>query len=116
MPKEISMEKEVIALLKSAGIEALEEKLERPPDPKFGDLAFPCFDLAKVQKKNPHDIAMDVAENLNLDVAKNIVRAEAKGGYINFFFDWENIATEILKEIITKDKKYGRPEKLKRKK
>jgi arginyl-tRNA synthetase len=116
MPKETSMEEEVIKLLKSAGIEASEEQLERPPQPKLGDIAFPCFHLAKKEKKSPQDIARDIAEEMNLDHAKSIVRAEAKGGYINFFFDWERLAEKILKDIKTKDKKYGRPAKLKKQK
>lgn len=110
------LEKETIALLKGAGIEASEETLERPPQPKLGDIAFPCFGLAKAEKKSPQDIAQDIAEKIELELAKDIVRAEARGGYVNFFFDWENLAAKILKDIAKKDKKYGRPPKLKKEK
>ena len=34
----------------------------RSPNPKLGDLAFPCFTLAKKQKKAPAPIAAELAE------------------------------------------------------
>lgn len=110
------LEKEILKLLKDAGVETEEIILEKPPQPEFGDLAFPCFELAKTKKENPQDISKDIAEKIKLELAKNIMRAEAKGGYVNFFFDWEKLATKILKEIKTKDKKYGKPAKLKKEK
>lgn len=112
----VETSQEIIKLLKSVGVTAAEEHLERPPQPKLGDIAFPCFGLAKKEKKSPQDIARAIAEEIKLEVAKDIVRAEAKGGYVNFFFDWEKLAGKILKDITAKDKKYGRPAKLKKQK
>ena len=36
--------------------------LESPPDPAMGDLAFPCFKLARTLKKAPPLIAADLAK------------------------------------------------------
>jgi len=110
------LEKEIVKLLKGAGVKASEEVLEKPPQHEFGDIAFPCFELAKAQKKSPQDITREIAEELKLELAKNVVRAEARGGYVNFFFDWESLAAQILKEVAKKDKKYGRPAKMKKEK
>jgi arginyl-tRNA synthetase len=109
------MEQEIIDLLKGIGIETIEEKLERPPRSEFGDLAFPCFDLAKEQKKSPQAIAQDILSRLELP--KGMVKdAKVVGGYVNFFFDWTKLSTKILKSILTKDEKYGKPAKLKKEK
>ena len=42
----------------------IENLLEVPPKPEMGDYAFPCFGLAKEQKKSPLAIAQDLAECL----------------------------------------------------
>lgn len=111
------MEKEIIALLKAAGVEATEEKLEKPPEKKFGDIAFPCFDLAKAEKRNPQEIADGIILKLDGKLPKgSIMCAEAKGGYVNFFFDWNEISTSLVKEIMKSDAKYGKPAKLKKEK
>ena len=111
------MEKEVIELLKSVGIETIEEKLERPPKPDFGDIAFTCFDLAKSQKKNPQTIAQEIVGKLKNELPKGFIKeAKAIGGYVNFFFDWSKMSAEILKDVVKKDSKYGRPAKLKKEK
>ncbi len=113
----ISMEKEIIELLKSVDIETIEEKLERPPQPEFGDLAFPTFDLAKKEGKKPHTIAQDILNKLKKELPKGMVKeAKVKGGYVNFFFDWDKLSEKILKTIIKADEKYGKPIELKREK
>ena len=58
--------------------------LETPPDEKMGDLAFPCFPLAKIYRKAPPLIAKELAEKFADD--DNFERVEAAGGYLNFFF------------------------------
>ena len=40
----------------------LEGWIERPKDPKLGDLAFPCFRLAKELRKGPPQIAAGLFE------------------------------------------------------
>ena len=42
-----------------------EISLEYPPDEKMGDLAFPCFSLAKEKKKSPVEIAKEIAGKIS---------------------------------------------------
>ena len=39
--------------------------LSQPPKPELGDFAFPTFPLAKQFKKNPVQIAQELAEKIN---------------------------------------------------
>ena len=66
-------------------LEAIEKAVETPPDEKLGDLAFPCFPLAKVMRKAPPLIAQELAEQLSSD--EYIERVDAVGGYLNFFYN-----------------------------
>ncbi|MBU4331703.1 arginine--tRNA ligase [Patescibacteria group bacterium] len=67
--------------------------LEYPPDSKMGDLGFPCFELAKVVKKSPNEVAKELAGEFKSGDA--IDKAQAIGPYLNFFlnkdFFWEEI-------------------------
>jgi arginyl-tRNA synthetase len=91
------LEEEIKKLLKPFTEEVT---LETPSNPEFGDLALPCFDLAKKQKRNPQEIAKEIAEKIELWKTKMIKKVEVKGGYVNFFLNWENLTDGILKNII----------------
>src|SRR5580658_8742651 len=81
------------------------ESLESPKDPKMGDLAFPCFSLAKILKKGPPQITQELAKILKLP--KGIKSAAAAGGYLNFFFDdlfWTHV---VIDEIQNQKEKIG---------
>lgn len=82
---------------------AVYEALETPPDPKLGDAAFPCFILAKTMRKAPQLIAAELAEKFMEDEYTD--RAEAVGGYLNFFYSRSSFAAEILTEAQAPD--YG---------
>jgi len=85
------------------------EILEVPPKPKLGDLSFPCFELARIEKKNPAAIASVLAAEL--DFSKTIFeRAEAKGPYLNFFFKLDLFAQKVLQEIFKKGNGFGSSE------
>ncbi len=63
------------------GVEELAELLTPPPDPKLGDLALPCFRLAKTLRKPPQAIAADLASAVQTgDV---VSEAHAAGPYLN---------------------------------
>lgn len=64
--------------------EELLRRLETPPEPGLGDVAFPCFVLAKTLRRAPAVIAAGIAEAVN--AGGSGVRAEAAGGYVNLFF------------------------------
>jgi len=92
----------------------IEIVFSRPPDFKLGDIATPLsFELAKKLKKNPIQIAKDIAETIILP--KGVEKAETTGGYINFFFDRKYFSKETIKKIIIDDKNYGKGSKKKEK-
>jgi arginyl-tRNA synthetase len=100
---------EVVKILKSVLKEVdVEKYLEVPPEPELGDLAFTCFELAKAEKKNPKDIAIDVVDGIKLPKDSLIEKVEVKGGYVNFFFNWKKISEKVLKEILAKREKHGK--------
>ncbi len=79
--------------------------IEIPPDPKLGDLAFPCFSLSKDLKKSPQDIAKDLASKIKpSDIISEI---RATGPYINFFLDNTKLSKQILSRILKEKNKYG---------
>ncbi len=94
-------------LEKLTGLEAntLSAALETPPEKKLGDLAFPCFILAKTMRKAPPVIASELAAAFESD--EYIERAEATGGYLNFFYNRENFTKSVIAEISEKKEAFG---------
>ena len=74
----------------------VEAALVAPPDPAMGDLAFPCFKLAKAQRKAPPMIAQALTSVLQLDPPPLIARAEAAGAYVNLRLDLGRAAALVL--------------------
>ncbi|RMD67764.1 arginine--tRNA ligase [Candidatus Pacearchaeota archaeon] len=88
------------------------ELLELPPSLEFGDVAFPCFALAKKLKRAPGEIANELAGKLasklgGADFDRGIADVRADGPYVNFFFDKRLVAEEILPEILEKRERFG---------
>ncbi len=81
-----------------------EINLETPPE-GLGDYAFPCFALAKIHKKNPSQIAQELAKKMKTSAF--IEKTEAKGPYLNFFVNKTIIAEDILNKIRTEKDKFG---------
>ncbi|BCJ87140.1 arginine--tRNA ligase [Effusibacillus dendaii] len=85
--------------------------LEIPKEETHGDVAFPCFQLAKQFRKAPAGIAAELAEQINRDTQANenslIDRAVAVGGYLNFFLKRERIMADTLISIATMGDRYG---------
>jgi len=72
-----------------------------PPDFDF-NYAFPCFQLAKFEKKAPGDIANELKKNMKLpDYLEGI---EATGPYLNFKVK----PSQILQNIFSLQEDYGR--------
>ncbi len=97
-----ALEKALSGKMKSDEIEAL---LEKPRSASLGDIAFPCFKLAAMLKKQPQQIAKDLAQGIGLP--DGIERAEATGAYLNFFFSEAALAGAALKEVLEQKGKYG---------
>lgn len=78
---------------------------ETPPEQKMGDLAFPCFQLAKTMRKSPAIIAAELAEQFSAD--EKIEKAAAMGGYLNFFFNRAEYEKNTLKAVFEKGDMWG---------
>lgn len=99
------MFKEHISKLLKKNLDLKEVCLEVPPDSKLGDFAFTCFALAKTKKKNPVEIAKELAQSIEPD--DYIKEVKATGPYVNFFINKSKLAEETTKEIQKKKNKYG---------
>lgn len=81
------------------------ELIEIPPQSNMGDYAFPCFQLAKVMRKSPNMIAAELSEKLQPD---NILeKAEAAGGYLNFFVNKKEYIRLLVEEVLEKGESFG---------
>lgn len=84
------------------GAEELEAWIERPKDAKMGDLAFPCFRLAKELRKAPPQIAALLGEAFEAaeDRPGCVARAVAAGPYLNFFLSRTELAQSTVPAIL----------------
>ncbi|WP_341202479.1 arginine--tRNA ligase [Planomicrobium okeanokoites] len=90
-----------------AGGMSLENVMGLVEKPRFedqGDLAFPCFSLAKTQGKAPHLIAGELAERIKHPVFENII---AVGPYVNCFLKKSAVSKELLQTILEEKAAYG---------
>jgi len=99
---------EIVSILKKALSKLKYEtdiKLEKPPEEKMGDFAFPCFSIAKTAKKSPNLIADEVIKTI--EKTSWVEKIEKNGAYINFFINQKKTASETLELIIKNKEKYG---------
>ncbi len=84
------------ALPEAAGLTLadVESALTTPPDPTMGDLAFPCFKLAKALRKGPPQIAAELATKVT--IGGLIEGAVAAGPYVNLRLDLGHAAALVL--------------------
>lgn len=78
--------------------------LETPKQDDFGDIAFPTFQLAKLFRKNPNQIAQELADKLSDDL---IEKVNVVGPYVNFFLNRELVSRDIISSVITSGDDYG---------
>jgi arginyl-tRNA synthetase len=100
------VEEAVRSAAEKAGAKGAELAIESPPDGKMGDLAVPCFPLAKLLRKSPQAIAADLVSFI--PPAGLISKVETSGAYVNFFMDREKLKAEVLEEALSKREAYGR--------
>ena len=84
------------ALLTKTGID-VESMFEKPKDPKMGDLALPCFRLAKTMHKAPQLIAEELAPIIKEEAFVSDV--EVVNGYVNIRFDRQEMARMALSNL-----------------
>ena len=80
--------------------------LQIPPEDRMGDLAFPSFGLAKMEKKSPAEIARDLASRIPAD--KVIEGVSADGPYVNFKLNHEYLIADVVAEISSRQGDYGK--------
>ena len=78
--------------------------IEVPKDTSHGDLAFPVFQLARVFRKAPQQIAADLVEELDTSNFSNVV---AVGPYINVSLKREPVGARVVKEVLEAGDAYG---------
>ena len=90
---------ELASVIDSLDQEAILNLLETPKNSDMGDIAFPAFSLAKVERKAPQMIAADIAEKINSQAFEKVV---ATGPYVNFFLDKAAILVKFCKTLSLK--------------
>ena len=78
--------------------------LEQPKSSDLGDIAFPAFSLAKVERKAPQAIAADIVEKIDTTHFDKVV---ATGPYVNFFLNKAEISGQVIKEVVKEGADYG---------
>lgn len=74
--------------------------MEVPPEEEMGDLALPCFVLAKKLRRNPQMIAAEVAKRLAAQKeALGIERVENAGAYCNIYWNREAYVKKCLSKL-----------------
>ncbi|HFI0250311.1 arginine--tRNA ligase [Streptococcus suis] len=92
------------AVLPQLDIETIYSLLEKPKSSEMGDIAFPAFSLAKVERKAPQAIATDIVEKLDTTGFEKVV---VTGPYVNFFLDKDAISHQVLTDVIAEKDQYG---------
>ncbi|MFO7619071.1 MAG: arginine--tRNA ligase [Thermoplasmata archaeon] len=107
----------LLAFRKRAG-ELMEEALsglgtearltaEVPPE-GMGDLAFPCFPLARALRKSPAEIARMLADKVKKD--EMFSKIEASGPYVNFHMDPGELVRLTIGSVMELREEYGNAE------
>lgn len=80
-------------------------KIEVPKDKVNGDFAYPCFNLAKVLRNSPINIANEIKEKIALN--DKISKVEVVNGYLNFYINSMSISSDVLSKILIENEKFG---------
>lgn len=94
---------DVISKASGLQTEILIGKMEFPPSADMGDVAFPCFFLAKELKKSPMLIAQDFKAKIDDLKSEYIDEVFVIGGYLNFKMNKSSILKEFF-EICAQNK------------
>ena len=102
--KQIIAEDLSAQLSEHLSLEDIYQLLENPKNEDHGDLAFPTFRLAKAFRKNPAEIANEIAEDFS---SKVVEKVNVVGPYLNFYLDKNTVSTQVLNDIISSPSTYG---------
>ena len=95
---------ELVKVIDSLDQDAILNLLEQPKSSDLGDIAFPAFSLAKVERKAPQAIAADIVEKIDTTHFDKVV---ATGPYVNFFLNKAEISGQVIKEVVKEGADYG---------
>jgi arginyl-tRNA synthetase len=90
------------------------ELIEIPKDYSNGDFAFPCFALSKQIKENPHELAIQLRQELG--DPKEFDKIQTAGPYINFFINRKEFSLNLIKILEKQKDKFGSSKDFKGKK
>nr|WP_255472882.1 arginine--tRNA ligase [Planomicrobium sp. CPCC 101079] len=85
-------------------MDAVIDLIEKPKFKEQGDLAFPCFALAKTMRKAPQKIAQELAVKIEHPLFEKVV---ADGPYVNCFLDKQTVSKQIVDAVLTAGSAYG---------
>ena len=85
----------------------ISELLDIPPNPKFGDISFPCFKLSKILNKTPQLIAKELEKAIKIPEDSIVREIKAIGAFLNFFFNIPILTERTLSQIWNERDKYG---------
>ncbi|MEH6940008.1 arginine--tRNA ligase [Bacillus sp. JJ664] len=95
------LEKALNGALNKIEIRAL---IEKPHYADQGDLAFPCFQLAKSLRKSPVSISQEIAPLIQHELFEKV---EANGPYVNCFLNKKIVSKHIIETVLNKGKDFG---------
>ena len=94
------------SVLEGISEEELWKLVEIPPEDKLGDLAVPCFAMAKKLRKGPIQIASELVEKLNEQKEfLGIEKAEGVGSYCNIYLKRDLFVQKCIEKLQTQN--YG---------
>lgn len=85
----------------------LELIIEKPKNAAHGDLAFPCFTLAKLKRKSPNLIAQELSEKIQSSTFEKI---EVVGAYLNIFLNKNLVSEQLISSIFKQKGHFGAQE------
>jgi arginyl-tRNA synthetase len=85
-------------------VNELEMLIEKPKNHLHGDLAFPCFALAKVKRKSPNSIAQELSGIIQSAIFEKV---EVVGAYLNIFLNKKLVSEDTIADIIEQKENYG---------
>ncbi|WP_373368758.1 arginine--tRNA ligase [Peribacillus frigoritolerans] len=105
----MSMNKPIAELISTAlnnemPASEIEKLMEKPKLMELGDVAFPCFTLAKKFKKSPQVITSEIAQQLNSTLIQEV---NVVGGYLNIFVNQQMVTENVLQTILREKDQYG---------
>jgi arginyl-tRNA synthetase len=101
----VELVEEVLRDVEGASLTAdqIDPLIETPKDSQHGDLAFPCFQLARALKKAPPAIAADLAAKISEKVGskREVEKVVAVGPYVNFVLRKAALAEALVPAIVS---------------